>query len=69
MIFVGDEPVGWIGNIHNLAPISAFQEAPYGEDDNKTPFPVRPNDKRSYAQSCVVWIKQTGLQVVLFVIY
>ncbi|CAG2223853.1 Integrator complex subunit 14 [Mytilus edulis] len=58
----GDEPVNWIGSLDNLAPISAFTEPPYGEDDNKTPFPVRPNDKRSYAQSCVVWIKQSGLQ-------
>uniref|UniRef100_K1QCB8 UPF0464 protein C15orf44 n=1 Tax=Magallana gigas TaxID=29159 RepID=K1QCB8_MAGGI len=56
------EPVSWIGNIKNLAPISDFVEPPYGEDDNKTPFPIRPAEKHSYAQSCVVWIKPSGLQ-------
>uniref|UniRef100_K1R957 UPF0464 protein C15orf44-like protein n=1 Tax=Magallana gigas TaxID=29159 RepID=K1R957_MAGGI len=58
----GPEPVSWIGNIKNLAPISDFVEPPYGEDDNKTPFPIRPAEKHSYAQSCVVWIKPSGLQ-------
>ncbi|KAJ8304197.1 hypothetical protein KUTeg_017780, partial [Tegillarca granosa] len=58
----GIEPVSWLGNMNNLAPISDFVDPPYGDEDNKTPFPVRPQDKRSYAQSCVVWIKQAGLQ-------
>ncbi|XP_061163483.1 integrator complex subunit 14-like [Saccostrea echinata] len=58
----GPEPISWIGNIANLAPISDFTEPPYGEDDNKTPFPIRPAEKHSYAQSCVVWIKPSGLQ-------
>lgn len=58
----GQEPINWLGPINNLAPISDFPDPPYGEDDNKTPFPVRPLDKRSYAQSCVVWIKPSGLQ-------
>lgn len=62
-IFSGPEPVSWIGNMNNLAPISDFVEPPYGEDDNKTPFPIRPAEKHSYAQSCVVWIKPSGLQV------
>lgn len=25
-------------------------------------FPVRPAEKRSYSQNCVVWIRQAGLQ-------
>lgn len=25
-------------------------------------FPVKPVEKRSYSQNCVVWIKQAGLQ-------
>lgn len=62
-IFAGQESVNWIGNVNNLAPISDFVEPPYGEDDNKTPFPIRPAEKHSYAQSCVVWIKPSGLQV------
>ncbi|XP_022335197.2 integrator complex subunit 14-like [Crassostrea virginica] len=58
----GPEPINWIGDVNNLAPISDFTEPPYGEDDNKTPFPIRPAEKHSYAQSCVVWIKPSGLQ-------
>ena len=42
--------------------MSEFPENPYGENDHKTPFPVRPSDRRSYTQNCVVWIKQAGLQ-------
>ena len=62
-VFPGPEPINWIGDVNNLAPISDFTEPPYGEDDNKTPFPIRPAEKHSYAQSCVVWIKPSGLQV------
>ncbi len=53
----------WLGNLSHLAPIGDFAQPPYGEEDNKTPFPVRPSDRRSYAQNCVVWIKASGLQV------
>ena len=38
-------------------------ENPYGEDDSKSPFPVQPAIKRSYAQNVTVWIKASGLQV------
>lgn len=38
-------------------------ENPYGEDDSKSPFPVQPPAKRSYAQNVTVWIKASGLQV------
>ena len=55
--------MSWLGNLNHLTPISDFSEPPYGEDDSRTPFPVRPKEKRSYAQSCVVWIKAVGLQV------
>ena len=55
--------IPWLGNLNNLAPVTDFSESPYGEDNNKTPFPVKPPDRRSYAQNCVVWIKPAGLQV------
>ncbi|XP_060558631.1 integrator complex subunit 14-like [Ruditapes philippinarum] len=58
----GADSVSWLGNLNYLAPITDFSEPPYGDDDNRTPFPVRPKEKRSYAQSCVVWIKAAGLQ-------
>lgn len=58
----GKDAVSWMGNLDHLAPVSDFPEHPYGDEDNKTPFPVRPKEKRSYAQSCVVWIKAIGLQ-------
>lgn len=38
-------------------------ENPYGEDDSKSPFPIQPKHKRSYAQNVTVWIKASGLQV------
>ncbi len=43
--------------------ISEAAENPYGEDDSKSPFPVQPQVKRSYAQNVTVWIKASGLQV------
>ncbi|ESO88197.1 hypothetical protein LOTGIDRAFT_206942 [Lottia gigantea] len=58
----GKHAVSWLGDLNKLAPLSDFHESPYGADDTKTPFPIRPSDKRSYAQSCVVWIKPNGLQ-------
>ncbi|KAL5004544.1 hypothetical protein ScPMuIL_018000 [Solemya velum] len=62
VFYPGPHEVSWLGNLNNLAPTVAFPVSPYGEDDNKTPFPIRPLEKRSYAQSCVVWIKASGLQ-------
>lgn len=44
---------------------SDAKENPYGEDDNKSPFPLQPKNKRSYAQNVTVWIKPSGLQVTL----
>ncbi|MEE6525338.1 hypothetical protein FKM82_025281 [Ascaphus truei] len=38
------------------------KENPYGEEDNKSPFPLQPKTKRSYAQNVTVWIKPSGLQ-------
>ena len=59
----GNKVLPWLGDMNNLAPVSDFIEPPYGEDDSKSPFPVRPADRRSYSQNCVVWIKPSGLQV------
>ncbi|XP_053282498.1 integrator complex subunit 14 [Pleuronectes platessa] len=57
----GSEPLPWLGKISYLGPISEAPENPYGEDD-KSPFPVQPSAKRSYAQNVTVWIKASGLQ-------
>lgn len=48
-----------------LVPLSILEAAenPYGEDDSKSPFPVQPSVKRSYALNATVWIKASGLQV------
>ena len=59
----GNNPIAWLGDFSQLAPLPEFLESPYGETDNKSPFPVRPVDRRSYAQNCVVWIKPAGIQV------
>uniref|UniRef100_A0A671V5J5 Integrator complex subunit 14 n=1 Tax=Sparus aurata TaxID=8175 RepID=A0A671V5J5_SPAAU len=58
----GAEPLPWLGKISHLGPVSEAAENPYGEDDNKSPFPVQPQVKRSYAQNVTVWIKASGLQ-------
>ncbi|KAK9516634.1 hypothetical protein VZT92_024554 [Zoarces viviparus] len=58
----GPEPLPWLGKITHLGPISEAAENPYGEDDSKSPFPLQPSAKRSYAQNVTVWIKASGLQ-------
>uniref|UniRef100_A0A8C7ZTC4 Integrator complex subunit 14 n=1 Tax=Oryzias sinensis TaxID=183150 RepID=A0A8C7ZTC4_9TELE len=58
----GSEPLPWLGKITYLGPVSEAAENPYGEDDSKSPFPVQPPAKRSYAQNVTVWIKASGLQ-------
>ncbi|KAM7002597.1 integrator complex subunit 14 [Tautogolabrus adspersus] len=58
----GPDPLPWLGKISHLGPISEAAENPYGEDDSKSPFPVQPSAKRSYAQNVTVWIKASGLQ-------
>ncbi|XP_030833071.1 integrator complex subunit 14 [Strongylocentrotus purpuratus] len=58
----GSKAIPWLGKFTLLGPCSAFDQNPYGEDDNKTPFPVMPDAKRSYAQNPVVWIKNSNLQ-------
>ena len=45
--------------------MTAFESNPYGEEDSKSPFPLIPPEKRSYAQNPVVWIKPNGLQVII----
>jgi hypothetical protein len=64
----GLEHTPWLGNLEYLAPASLFLASPSA--DSQAPaaapqFPVRAGEKRSYAQSCVVWIKDSGLQVAL----
>uniref|UniRef100_A0A672T3C4 Integrator complex subunit 14 n=1 Tax=Sinocyclocheilus grahami TaxID=75366 RepID=A0A672T3C4_SINGR len=58
----GSEPLPWLGRISQLGPASDAAENPYGEDDSKSPFPIQPKNKRSYAQNVTVWIKASGLQ-------
>uniref|UniRef100_A0A8B9TPG2 Integrator complex subunit 14 n=1 Tax=Anas platyrhynchos TaxID=8839 RepID=A0A8B9TPG2_ANAPL len=58
----GPEPLPWLGKMAQLGPISDAKENPYGDDDNKSPFPLQPKNKRSYAQNVTVWIKPSGLQ-------
>ncbi|XP_041705910.1 integrator complex subunit 14 [Coregonus clupeaformis] len=58
----GPEPLPWLGRVSQLGPISDAAENPYGEDDSKSPFPLQPKIKRSYAQNVTVWIKASGLQ-------
>jgi len=59
----GTSGIPWLGDLAQLAPMEDFDDAPYGiEGETKTPFPVRPVERRSYGQNCVVWIKPSGIQ-------
>jgi len=62
----GADSLPWLGNLNMLAPATELSVSPYGEDgqSSQSPFPVAPLDKRSYAQNCVVWTKNAGLQVI-----
>ncbi|XP_049787030.1 integrator complex subunit 14 [Schistocerca cancellata] len=57
----GTNVVPWLGNLNNLGSLEDFR-AVNGEEDPPPQFPVRPLEKRSYSQNCVVWIRQAGLQ-------
>ncbi|XP_059151327.1 integrator complex subunit 14-like [Physella acuta] len=59
----GQDSVPWLGPFDNLTSCKEyFPDMVFNDEEKKSPFPVRPTDKRSYAQSCVVWIKPSGLQ-------
>ncbi|XP_039629476.1 integrator complex subunit 14 [Polypterus senegalus] len=58
----GPQPLSWLGKVALLGPISDAKENPYADDDSKSPFPLQPKSKRSYAQNVTVWIKPSGLQ-------
>ncbi|XP_051513070.1 integrator complex subunit 14-like isoform X2 [Myxocyprinus asiaticus] len=58
----GLDPLPWLGRLSQLGPASDAAENPYGEGDGKSPFPIQPKHKRSYAQNVTVWIKASGLQ-------
>ncbi|KAG4069438.1 hypothetical protein HA402_001737 [Bradysia odoriphaga] len=51
----GHDVIPWLGDLRYVGNIEDTQQ------DNSV-FPVKPIDKRSYSQNCVVWIKQAGLQ-------
>lgn len=51
----GSDVIPWLGDLNNLGPIDSPQE-------QMGAFPVRPQEKRSYSQNGVVWIRQAGLQ-------
>ncbi|GIY52456.1 integrator complex subunit 14 [Caerostris darwini] len=52
----GPHVIPWLGNFTHLGPTELAPES-----DIPT-FPIKPSEKRSYAQNCVVWIRQPGLQ-------
>lgn len=57
VVSAGTKCIPWLGDLSQLGPLNeAPSPSSYGS------FPVKPNEKRSYAQSCVVWVQQSGLQ-------
>ena len=70
-IFRPGESISWLGNMQKLGPAAELDRNPYHSADNDeaetTPFPVMPNQRRSYnSQANMVWIKPSGLQVHMF---
>ncbi|CAL1538840.1 unnamed protein product [Lymnaea stagnalis] len=55
----GQDSIPWTGSFDNLTSCKEYSSE---DEEKKSSFPVKPLDKRSYAQSCVVWIKPSGLQ-------
>lgn len=55
----GSTSIPWLGDLNNLGVPESNNG---GSDMLAPPFPIKPTDKKSYSQNCVVWIKQTGLQ-------
>lgn len=52
----GSDAVPWLGDLNNLAVADVVPS------DHLGTFPLRPQEKRSYSQNSVVWIRQAGLQ-------
>lgn len=52
----GHDVIPWLGDLRYIGNLEDTQQP-----DNAV-FPVKPIEKRSYSQNCVVWIKQAGLQ-------
>lgn len=52
----GPDVIPWLGSFTNMGSVELAPES-----DILT-FPIKPSEKRSYAQNCVVWIRQSGLQ-------
>ncbi|XP_067002989.1 integrator complex subunit 14 [Anabrus simplex] len=57
----GANIVPWLGNLNWLGSLEEFKASNHDNEPLPT-FPVRPAEKRSYSQNCVVWIRQAGLQ-------
>lgn len=59
----GTRSLPWLGDLEKLIPaVDLADKNPYGEEEDKSPFPVQVQEKRSYSQNCVVWIKPDRLQ-------
>lgn len=56
ILMPGSDSVPWLGDLNQLHSL----EPQYS--DFTINFPVRPQEKRSYSQNSVVWIRQAGLQ-------
>ncbi|XP_013781379.1 integrator complex subunit 14-like [Limulus polyphemus] len=56
----GLEVVPWLGKFTQIGPASLLPELSKSVTENS--FPIKLAEKRSYAQNCVVWIRQMALQ-------
>lgn len=58
----GVDVIPWMGKLSNLGPANLLPVNPYGPSDSSSPFPLKVQEKKSYALNSVVWVRQGGLQ-------
>jgi len=64
----GTSTVPWLGDLKKLGPSSEYNGSQSAEKPDETFFPLAASSQRSYrSQSNAVWIKASGLQVLLLI--
>jgi len=53
----GSKCIPWLGDLSQLGPLNEVTSG-----SSLGTFPIKPSEKRSYAQSCVVWVQHGSLQ-------
>lgn len=60
----GTEPVTWLGDFSSMVIANELSENNPFLSDKKSPFPIKSDERPSYNQPTISWIKSTGIQVI-----